>query len=432
MRRPVAGLEAGFVVVLFGLWGESAPGPVATESAFDSASKQPEFVGIGQAGFGFQQARIFMEADTTLIHVGDPVSVRLRVSHPPGWSVRWPDSVDVAPFEVLRYETGQTGADGDRRGSSAEVIITSFELGEMDIPPIEVLAEAPDGSAQTLITDPFRIGVESVGLDESGEIRGIKGPLSVPRSWWGPALWLALLGTATGGLALAWRRLRRRTAPEIAAPPPSPPRPFHLVALEALDALGSSNLLEQGRIKKYHVRVSEIIRTYVEGQLQVPAREMTTGEVVNGLRRAALGDKITEKFRIFLESCDLVKFAKVRPSYGDSRVTLVWARELVELTSSSRPPSTTGANGDSGADNPAPPGSTEAATLEATRDSPGSPSSTPTGTGPAHRTEVRTSAPRPGPAGDGAAPTPNADDPPSPTHSYSARPISFGSAGDSP
>ena len=71
----------------------------------------------------------------------------------------------------------------------------------------------------------------------------------------------------------------------------------------------------------------------MEGQLGVPAREMTTGEVVAGLRRAALGPDICAAFQRFLDRCDLVKFAKHRPSDDDSLALLADGRRLVDRTS---------------------------------------------------------------------------------------------------
>ncbi len=286
------------------------------------------------AAVGAQEVRVAMDVDTTMINLGDPVSVRLRVDHPADWSVEWPDSLDVAPFEVLRYAASPPSAapGGEGAMSAASAVLTSFELGELEIPTIEIAAVAPDGAVRALFTDPFRIGVESVGIDESGDIREIRGPLAIERNWWLLAPWLLLAAAVGAGAVLVHRRRRARPVAEVVAPK-VPPRPHHLVALEALDELERSQLLARGEVKAWHVRVSEIVRTYVEGQLEVPALEMTTGEVVAGLRAAALGGAIADAFRDFLARCDLVKFAKLRPGADASREVLGLARELVEMTS---------------------------------------------------------------------------------------------------
>lgn len=326
-RMPAVALALAAAV---GVW---APRVVGAD-ADGGVPATPATASVDVAADQSQQARIAMEVDTTAIHVGDPVSVRLAVDHPAGWSVLWADSVDVSPFEVQRFQLVEPLSDeGGVARSVAELVVTSFELGELELPPIQVLVAAPGGSVDTLTTDPFRIGVESVGLDDTGDIREIKGPLSIARSWWGPLAWLVLAVAVAAGAVHLWRRRRIRPVVRPAGPPPPPPRPHDLVALEALAALEASSMLERGEVKEYHVQVSEIVRTYVEGQLAVPALELTTGEVVAGLRRAALGEPVCSSFGAFLERCDLVKFAKWRPSATDSRGALEQARELVRMTS---------------------------------------------------------------------------------------------------
>lgn len=324
-------------------------GAVAVAVALGAVAGAPaDAAGLGAQTSAADDPRVVMEVDTTVIHVGDPVSVVLRVDHPADWSVEWADSLDIAPFEVLEYAVTGAGAaptaDQDaaagRAGEAAEggarsvatLTVTSFELGELEIPPIEIAVAGPDGGVRLLATDPFRIGVVSVGLDESGDIRDIKGPLGIARNWWALVPWLLLAAAMGAGAAYLYRRRRARPVAEVAKPK-APPRPFPLVALEALDELERSSLLERGQVKRWHVRVSEIIRTYVEGQLEVPALEMTTGEVVAGLRGAALGGGVTGAFHAFLARCDLVKFAKLRPGTDESRELLGAARSLVRMTS---------------------------------------------------------------------------------------------------
>ena len=280
-----------------------------------------------------QEPRLRAQVDTTEITVGDPLELRLVIDHAAGTVVLWPDSLAIAPFEVLASTTDPLAdVDGGLR-SAASFTITSFELGELDVPPVEVVVQSADGDETPLFSDPFRVGVVSVGLDESGEIRDIRGPLALPRNWWLLVLWGLL---ALGVLSAARYALhRRRTRPVVEAPPPppAPRRPFHVLAHEALDALEASTLLEQGKVKEFHIRLSEIIRSYVEGQLEVPAMEMTTVEVVAGLRGAALGRELCDAFRRFLDRCDLVKFAKFRPVAEDSLRLLGDARTLVDRTS---------------------------------------------------------------------------------------------------
>ena len=278
-----------------------------------------------------QDPSVVARVDTTEINVGDRFLLRLEVNHPVGSSVLWPDSLDLAPFEALDARFAEPVETGGRLVTVGAITVTSFELGELDLPSVPVAVRDSTGSEVQLQSDPFRIGVVSIGLDESGDIRDIKGPLMLARDWGRLALW-ALLGLA---LLLMFRWLwSRRATPDQEAPvaPLPPSRPFHELAYEALDALEHSTLLEQGRVKEFHIRLSEIIRSYVEGQLRVPAMELTTAEVVGGLRDASLSTNICDGFRTFLERCDLVKFAKFRPSPEGSLELLGSARSLVDQT----------------------------------------------------------------------------------------------------
>jgi len=139
---------------------------------------------------------------------------------------------------------------------------------------------------------------------------------------------LVLLGLAAFWL---WRRLRRE---DDSSPRRSViiPRLPHEEAYDALDRLEASDLLQRAEIKQYHIRVSEIIRTYVEGRFDVFALEMTTGEVMEGLREAGLDDDVLVAFDEFLRGCDLVKFAKHRPPPEACRQAMAAARELVDRT----------------------------------------------------------------------------------------------------
>lgn len=286
-----------------------------------------------------QTPHVRIEADTTEIHVGDPLALRLSVEHPADFSVRWPDSLPLGPFEPLALEVGAPAAAADGEGvrTPAVLRVTAFELGELELPSFDL--ELTDGAERsfTVSTDPVVIGVTTVGLDESGDIRNVKGPRAIAPNWL--LLWpWALLALALAGLGYWWGR-RRRAGPG-AAPsgPPEPDRPPHEVALEALDRLAASPLIDRGEIKRYHIEVSRIVRAYLEGRYRIWALEMITPDVVSGLGHAGVDPETRTDFRGFLEACDLVKFARQRPDAGACGRTLAHARDLVERTKFVAPP----------------------------------------------------------------------------------------------
>ena len=277
-----------------------------------------------------QAPRLFTELDTALVAVGDRMELTVRVEHDPAFMVVWPDSFSLGSLEVLGAEVLPPANDGGRSVTGVRFTLAAFELGDIEIPSFDVRVETPDGSSTTLSTDPYVITVQSVGLDEGGDIRAIRGPLGLPLSMIYLLPWL-LLAALVGGLASwLWRKRKpvetgRRRSVVI-------PRLPHEEAYEALDRLEASNLLERGKIKDYHILVSEIIRTYVEDRFGVYALEMTTGEVVAGLRGADVLDDAVLAFEVFASRCDLVKFAKLRPAPDGCRDILSAARAIVDQT----------------------------------------------------------------------------------------------------
>jgi hypothetical protein len=268
------------------------------------------------------QSTAAVDVDSARVTVGDRIAMTVIVEHPAGATVTWPDSLgfeSLAPFEVLETSVAPPAAEGGSTRSVATFTITVFELGMLEIPSLDVVVTAADGTEEVVSTSPYAVEVVSVGTDESGDIRDIRGPLGIPMS---PFRLAALL------FVLA-RRLRSRKddAPRPALGPL--PRPAHEIALEALAALGGSGMLERGEVKQFHIEVSDILRRYVEARFRVEALEMTTREVLAGLETTGSEPRFRDGLGALLEQCDLVKFAKVRPGTDASRQLLDLGRRLV-------------------------------------------------------------------------------------------------------
>jgi hypothetical protein len=179
-------------------------------------------------------------------------------------------------------------------------------------------------------TRRYGIQVLSVGADETGDIRGIRGPMAIAISVVRVALFAILLVSLLIVAYQLFRRFRRRPSDDSASDPGPPLRPAHELALEALDRLAASPMLDRGQVKEYHIEISDVLRRYVEARFGVPALEMTTWEVVGGLEREGVEPEFRDGLRSFLDRCDLVKFAKVRPDVDSSRSLILEGRSLVE------------------------------------------------------------------------------------------------------
>ncbi len=288
-------------------------------------------IGMGAPGVHAQSGRpsIRTSLDTAVVQVGDRLRLTIEVTHAETERVVWPDSLAIAPFEVLGARVGESVTSGDRITSSLELTLTAFELGNLVIPSFDVTIEGD--SVRPLATDGWTVTVASVGLDEGGDVRDVKGPMTMPRNWW--LLWPWVVGSLLV-VALGWwlyRRHRLRERPATVAPF-VPARSPHEVALEALETLETARLLDRGEYKEHYIRVADIFRTYVAGRFGIDALEMVTDDVVRRLADEGLDREIVESAHVFLESCDLVKFAKHTPAPTASRGIVPSARHWVGIT----------------------------------------------------------------------------------------------------
>lgn len=137
------------------------------------------------------------------------------------------------------------------------------------------------------------------------DIRDIKPPFEIASgSAW--IWWVVLIAAILVGGFLLWHFLKNRKL-NVVLPPPVPP---HIRAKKKLqEALA---LIAQP--KPFVVEVSDTARSYLEERFNFHAPERTTEEFLRELAgtKLLLPDQ-KESLGNFLESCDLVKFAKYEP-----------------------------------------------------------------------------------------------------------------------
>ncbi len=173
----------------------------------------------------------------------------------------------------------------------------------------------------------------------AADIRDIKPPIEITDPW----VWL---GWTLGAIALLiaavllwrWWQKRRRQIALV------PPVPAHVRARQQLDEA----LALIGQPKPFVVAVSGTARTYLEERFDFRAPDRTTEEFLRELSGTALLDREQKNsLGAFLQSCDLVKFARYEPRETELRELHGAAVKLVEETGPA-------AEGDSERNNPSP------------------------------------------------------------------------------
>ncbi|MBN1780114.1 hypothetical protein JW948_03245 [bacterium] len=275
------------------------------------------------------------EVDKSRITIGDLIHYSITVIHDDSVQVTLPGfAANLGSFEIRDYKIEDPEKEKGQIVSRASYTISTFFTGEFEIPPLAVQYTAgQDSVPQTLMTEKIRIVVESMKASEAGDIRDVKAPLEIPRNWWYTFRWilpgLAVLMLAFAGILIYRRRKAGRSLIPVRE---APPRPAHEIAIEALDNLILSEIWQKGEIKRFYTEISEIIREYINGRYFVVALEMTTTEVLAGLREHCREQDTFLLFQTFLENCDLVKFAKLVPSEELHQQNIHLAYEIVERT----------------------------------------------------------------------------------------------------
>jgi hypothetical protein len=280
------------------------------------------------------------------LSVGDRVQVDVEVEAPPPYQVSFPSAlpgidakrVELRDFQLVPPEKGKKNGGSEQSTGPTTWIgrytLALFAVGDITLPGVPVRIQAGEQIIEAH-TDSLRLHVQSVLNDSlaNAEIRDIKPQrdIPVPVPIW---VWVLLGGLAVAALAIWWiiRRRRRREAPPV---PVAPPRPAHEVALAELRRLETLRLPFEGKIKEHYVRLSEILRRYLEDSphFAMSALEETTYEIVRELREKGYLEPVVDELAAMCDESDLVKFAKLEPTIEECNVGLERVRRFVIETS---------------------------------------------------------------------------------------------------
>jgi hypothetical protein len=274
--------------------------------------------------------------DTNTIKIGEQFHLILEAQAPAGFKFIFPQVPDtITKLEITDRSKIDTAELQDKKIYTYKQIITvtCFDSGYYPVPPFVFSYQQPGDTAQhTFETEALLVSVQGVAVDTSKNIRDIKKPLNVPFIFEEAIPYiLSALGVAILVLLIIYlkKKFKRK---EVVRKVFIPTRPPHEIALEELKKLEAERLWQQGLIKQYHSRITDIVRTYIEYRYGVIAMEMPTGEILEALSRAVMEKESSEKLSQFLQLADMVKFAKVQPLPGENEMSMQQAYDFINAT----------------------------------------------------------------------------------------------------
>jgi hypothetical protein len=274
-----------------------------------------------------------LRANRQSLGLADTVLLTLEAEAPLATQLTWPEvPKQLGPFAVMQsHTTGPRSLTPQTQQWQREYVLAPTTTGALTVPALTV--EVQDGTTpQTLSTTPLSLTVTSIVPADAdpASLKDIAAPVELTRRGLPPWVWLVLGGLGSVALlASAWWYWRRRQT----APIPLVQRPAHTLALAALEQLQRADLIGQGQIEGFYLRVSAILRRYIELRFGLRAPEQTTEEFLTALlHTTGLIAVHRDLLAVFLQQCDLVKFARHRPLPSDMEEVLASATHFVEQT----------------------------------------------------------------------------------------------------
>lgn len=274
-----------------------------------------------------------VELDTTYTTIGSPIFYLITVQLPQDKIVKFREWELEDPLEIRSSEFSTSGLENIGRYE-----IVFWDTGKVVIPGIAITilnmdsSFAYDMTADTMFMEVVSITEQDPSFKQSGGgIMPIKDPVPVriPLPWQTIILSILLLGILIA-MGLIWKK-RLKTDVSYEERPEYLKEP-DIIALEKLDNLDQSGLLEKGEIKEFYAQLSLILREYTENSLYIRTLEMTTEEIrENRPAFPYTDDQIASYFKI-LSGADMAKYAKHIAALDQCSQDMVLSKNIVKET----------------------------------------------------------------------------------------------------
>lgn len=271
-------------------------------------------LGFSFSVFAQTTPKVTSEVDTTSIKIGEQIKFKVIVEADSTDQVIFPEGQTFSPLETVEAFATDTTRKNDRLTLAKIYALTQFDSGSYKLPMQRI-----EINGQGFFTDSLRIDVATVPVDTLAQkMFDIKPLIEVNKSylnWWKWFLGILVALLVVGG-ALYWFVFRKKPLSEEEKVALLPPYDRALIELKKLE---NSKYLIQDEYKQYYSELTEIVRSYLEEDVNVSALESTTDQLIDKLElmtdagELELDKETIVQFKRILQTADLVKFAKSKP-----------------------------------------------------------------------------------------------------------------------
>lgn len=256
------------------------------------------------------------------IFIGEQIKLKLSVERGKAGIIwfHFPDSLNH--IEIVKRSKIDTVLNGNYTNYYQTVLITSFDSGRWEFPPLSVA-----GINQS--TPAITIDVLPVDVSKMTEYNDIKDIEEVKQG--NNASITAIIAVITllslGVIYLLLQKKKRAVLPDTGLKGKLSPLEW---ALAELNKLNGQNHHSPAEVKKYYSELTHISRTFFAMQLQQRSLQQTTDEWMVKLQSLSVDNETKTSFFQFLRLADTVKFAKYLPPASENEASVGAVKQMLQ------------------------------------------------------------------------------------------------------
>lgn len=289
---------------------------------------------LSTANVKAQRTLIDVRIDSAAILIGEQTVLHTTVTADRDRPVQIVIPMDtlMRGVEVLALSSPDSSViENNRLLIKQDILITSFDSALYLLPPLKVI----DG-VDTVYSNQVALKVSTIPVDvdkpeEFFDIKEVWRPPFVLADYYlyifGVLITLFLICV----IGYIVQRLRNKK-PLLPFKQEEPKLPPHEQAIKELTDIKTQKLWQQGRNKEYYTLITDTLRRYIVERFGANALEMTSGEILEFIKKNTDAESVFANLKQILQLSDLVKFAKLHPLPDENDLSMMNAYLFVNQT----------------------------------------------------------------------------------------------------
>jgi len=272
--------------------------------------------------------------DKESVLLGETFMSTITVFYPDDYVLEKPLPVPTLPGLILLDSVHQSRIPDNAGVHDVFTIQCAvFSLGTHTLSVSDIqLAKNEEGSRVTVSTVSATVEVKSVLplVIEKTDIADIKGIVKATSLAYFrfPLFLIALMG----GIALFGFKWYERKSGKEDELDFVGDLTVHEQAYARLEKLQNSDLLKDGMLKEFYSQLAMILRSYIAVRFAITVEEKTSYEILKLIQSFSIKEEAFVNCKYALNECDMVKFAKFRPTVENIKQCFLAVKHFIDKT----------------------------------------------------------------------------------------------------